>query len=235
MSGRIAVVLLISCIVIVSLILFRSSSSKPQRTEPSKAQPEQVTPPPAQPIAASPASPPAPGEARTLIQRIYKDAVTVDESRANAIIVGDFNGDDSQDIAVLIRPVKGQLPQLNSEYANWIVEDMRNRPPAQTPENAHSPEKNPAPVKVEQSDLLLTIVHGYQRAGWRDPLATQTYLLKNAAGDEMKMESALEMMRSNQSAGRLPGLRGDLIRETLAGESGFLYWTGARYAWQKAP
>lgn len=241
MSGRIAVVLLASCIVIGSLILYRGSSSKSQKPVPSTAQPEQTTPPPVKPAEAQPASPPAPGEIRALIQRIYKDAVTVDESRANPFMVGDFNGDESQDIAVFIRPAKGKLPQLNDEYANWITEDPRIKAQSDQPAKAQpdqsmktqSPTKPPPPVKVQQSDVLLTIVHGYQKDGWRNPMATQTYLLRNAAGDEMRLEPAIDMMRSNQSGENLPGLRGDLILETLAGESGFLYWTGASYAWQK--
>jgi hypothetical protein len=237
MSGKIAVVLLGSCLVIVALILYRgSSSSKPQSGSALTAQPGQVAPPPAQPVEAkAEPAPAASGEIRALIQRIYKDAATVDESRANAFVVGDFNGDESQDVAIFIKPVKGKLPQLNDEYANWILEDARDQPQLDTPGKARTPSKKPAPVKVQQSDMLLTIVHGYQKEGWRNPLATQTYLLRNAVGDELKMEPAIEMMRNNQSGGQLPGLRGDLIRGTLAGESGFLYWTGARYAWQKTP
>ena len=239
MSGRIAVVLLGACIVIGALIMYRGSSSKPQKSAPAAAQPEQATPPPVKPIEAEPESPPAPSppapdELPALIQRIYKDTATVDESRAKAFLVGDFNGDESQDIALFIRPAKGKLQQLGDEYANWTLEDPRDW--AQQLDKSGMPQplsKPPAPVKVQQSDVLLTIIHGYQKDGWRNPQATQTYLLRNAAGDEMKMVPAMDMMRSNQRRESLPALRGDLIVETLAGESGFLYWTGAHYAWQK--
>jgi hypothetical protein len=234
MSGRIAVLLLGCCIVIASLILYQGCSSKSQKSaQPSTAQSAQAAPPPVKPIEAPSASSPAPGEIRAVIQRIYKDAAMVDESRADAFTVGDFNGDDSQDIAIFIRPVKGKLPQLNDEYANWIIEDPHSMPQAEIPGKTQSPAKNPAPVKIQQSDALLTIVHGYQQDGWRNPMATQTYLLRNAAGADVQVETAKEMMRSNRNGNNLPGLRGDLIRETLAGESGFLYWTGAHYAWQK--
>jgi hypothetical protein len=30
---------------------------------------------------------------------------------------------------------------------------------------------------------------------------------------------------------QLPPIRGDVIRETLADTPGFIYWTGAKYAW----
>lgn len=236
MSGRLAVVLLALCLIVGSLILYRGSSSKSPKSAPTPttAQPEQATTPPVKPVEAQPASPPAPGELHALVQRIYKDTATVDESRADAFILGDFNGDDSQDIALFIRPAKGKLAELNSEYANWTLEDPRDW--AQQLDKAGRPQsltKPPAPVKVQQSDVLLTIVHGYQHDGWRNPMATQTYLLKNVAGDKMKLEPATDMMKSNPRGENLPVLRGDLILETLAGESGFLYWTGAHYAWQK--
>ena len=38
------------------------------------------------------------------------------------------------------------------------------------------------PLRVEENELLLAVIHGYGTQGWRDAQATQTYLLKNAAG-----------------------------------------------------
>ncbi|HEY0406227.1 MAG TPA: hypothetical protein VGC89_10895, partial [Pyrinomonadaceae bacterium] len=66
--------------------------------------------------------PPKPEEVSAVVARVYKDAVTVDAGRQPLFVVGDFNGDDSQDIAVVVRPAKGKLEELNSEVANWILE-----------------------------------------------------------------------------------------------------------------
>ena len=232
MTVRIVVVVLCSCIVIVSLLLYQGASSKPPGGESSTAQKEKIAEPPVKPTESKPEQPPAPAEIRAVIERIYKDAATVDESRGNTFTVGDFNGDQSQDIAIIIRPVKGKLPQINDEYANWIIEDPRIVPQLNPDKNAHP--KRPAPVKAQQNDLLLTIVHGYQQSGWRNPAARQTYLLRNAVGKDIKIEPAIELLRKTQNGEKLPGLRGDVILETLAGESGFLYWTGAKYSWQKS-
>lgn len=235
-SGRAVVVLLCSCLVVASLILYQRSSPEPPRSsgESSTAQKEKVAQPTVTPIEPKAESRPAPAEIRAVVERIYRDAATVEESHENSFTVGDFNGDESQDIAILIRPVKGKLPQINDEYANWIIEDPRIMPQTDSNQNAQSSTKKPTPVKVQQDDLLLTIVHGYQESGWRNPAARQTYLLRNAAGEDIKMGAARDVLRRAQNGEELPGLRGDVILETLAGEPGFLYWTGVKYSWQKS-
>lgn len=236
MSGRIVAVLLCSCIVVASLILYSCASTKPPRSESATTQQEKITPTPIKPDESrSEAPPPASAEIHAVIERIYKGAVTLDESSGNAFAVGDFNGDESQDIAILVRPVKGKLSQLNDEYANWTTEEPRTAPQLAAHKNAESSQKKPAPVKIQPNDLLLTIVHGYQQSGWRNPAARQTYLLRNAAGKDIKVEPAKEVLRRNRNGEKLPGLRGDVILETLEGESGLLYWTGSRYSWQSAP
>src|SRR4051812_38372763 len=65
-------------------------------------------------------------DAREAVARVYRDAVTVDMRRQPAYVVGDFNGDGSEDIAVVVRPAtKDRLSEINDEVANWILEDPR--------------------------------------------------------------------------------------------------------------
>lgn len=172
--------------------------------------------------------PPAADEVRNAIARIYKNAVIVSTT---GFIVGDFNGDGFQDIAAAVRPADGMLAEINSEVANWILEEPQkiilpdpNKTVQQFP---HRPE----PTRVKQSDVLLAVLHGYGAAGWRDQRARQTYLLKNAVGNEMKAEKLADVLRTVRGKGALPRLRGDVISESMAGESGLLYFTGAKYAW----
>jgi hypothetical protein len=224
------VVLLCACVAVVSLILYTGASSKSPASAPPTAQGERLTPHPVvKPVADRAAAPPTVAEIRAVVKRIYQEAATVDESRARAFAVGDFNGDQSQDIAILTRPVKGKLSQLNDEYANWIIEDPLANSQSEPAQNTQT--KKPAPVRVEPNDLFLTIVHGYEQEGWRHRMATQTYLLRNAGGSDLERLSAREVL--NQNGERLAGLRGDVLRETVAGESGFIYWTGSKYTWQK--
>jgi hypothetical protein len=68
---------------------------------------------------------PALAEVDEAVKRVCVNAVTIDTSQSTPFIVGDFNGDGSEDLAVIVRPAPGALPRLNSEYANWISEDPR--------------------------------------------------------------------------------------------------------------
>lgn len=179
----------------------------------------------ATPAAPNAARPPelvgaSPDDLRECVKRVYGDAVTVEEGRPDNYVTGDFNGDGSQDIAVVVRPARGKLDEINDELANWILVDPRE---VRTPDAAKTPAKpdaTPGRVTVAQDDILLAIIHGHRDEGWRNPAATQTYLLKNAAGNDLKARP------------RLPGRKPDVISETLAGREGFLLWNGARYFWR---
>ncbi|HYY41803.1 MAG TPA: hypothetical protein VE775_03660, partial [Pyrinomonadaceae bacterium] len=145
-------------------------------------------------------------------------------------LVGDFNGDGSEDIAIILKPAADKLADINSEFANWILEDPHQ---AALPDPTKTTQKLPAPaapVKVQANDTLLTVIHGFKEKGWRNPDARQTYLLKNAVGRDLRVETRAEALATRKP---LPlQLRGDIINEEMAQQSGFLYWTGAKYAWR---
>ncbi|HEX8115903.1 MAG TPA: FG-GAP repeat protein [Pyrinomonadaceae bacterium] len=185
------------------------------------------------PEAPPPPAPPTPQEARAAVERIYKGAVVFDGRAPDAAAVGDFNGDGSEDIVVRARPAPGRLAEVNDEVANWIVSDPRNvTPPDPRQFDPHQGVQRLAPrarPRVEAADALLVVVHGYKEAGWRNPEALQTYLLKGATGAELRAEP-----REDARAGarkHIPRLFGDVLREKLGGARGFLYWTGAGYGW----
>lgn len=235
MAGRIKVSLLCSCLLaLTALTSCKNTSPKPPSSDTQTPQTEPGKQPSVEPTQAKPESPPTTAELRAAIERIYKDAVTIDESHPETSVVGDFNGDGSQDIAIIIKPAPGKLSQLNDEYANWILEDPRHIPLLDPNKSVQPAPPKPAPVKIQQTDVLLTIIHGYQQSGWRNPEARQTYLLKNAVGKDLKVEPAREAVRSVQSPAPLVAVGSDVIRQTLAGEFGFIYWAGAKYVWQKS-
>jgi hypothetical protein len=165
------------------------------------------------------------------VKRVCVDAVTIDMSQTEPFIIGDFNGDRSQDLAVLVRPAKDALSKLNSEYANWIIEDPRK---VVLPDPNKAVQKLPKPPPrefVQANDLLLLLLHGYQQAGWHHEYARQTLLLRNAAGQSIRAQSFIEASKSQGNKSRLQQQPGDVISETLGGHEGFLYWTNGRYAW----
>jgi hypothetical protein len=176
--------------------------------------------------------PPKPEEVRKVTARVYRDAVAIDAGHQPSYIVGDFNGDGSEDIAIVVRPTRSKLEEINSEVANWTVEDPRQ---VVLPDPNKTVQRLPqaqGPVKVQPDDLLLTIIHGYKDKGWRNPEARQAYLLNNAVGASMAAAPLKDLL---SAGGNKNGVMrsGDVIKQTLAGEQGFLYWTGAKYAWHK--
>jgi hypothetical protein len=176
--------------------------------------------------------PPKPEEVSRAVARVYRDAVAIDASRPPGYVVGDFNGDGSQDIAVVVRPAKGKLEEINSEVANWIMEDPRKVALPDPHKSVQPLPPRPTPVKADADDLLLTIIHGYKQEGWRNPAAQQAYMLYDAVGNSMSPVPLKELQRATKNKSEL-SKSGDVIKETLDGEQGFLYWTGAKYAWHK--
>jgi hypothetical protein len=175
---------------------------------------------------------PQASEVSAALERTYKGAVTFDE-RAGQTVVGDFNGDGSEDIMVEVRPAPARLAELNDELANWIAADPRKvQPPDPRNFDPHQGVQKlaPAPARpqFEAADALVVVIHGYKESGWRNPEAMQTYLLKGVAGADMKREA-----RASAQVGVRGRLRllGDVVSEKLGNESGFLYWTGASYGW----
>ncbi|HEX7317212.1 MAG TPA: hypothetical protein VF297_25150 [Pyrinomonadaceae bacterium] len=210
----------------------RRQSSREAPPAPRQPQAAAATPARAEPVA-HPAAAPTPRleEVQGALARVYRDAVTVRASGGTPFVVGDFNGDDSQDIAVVVTPARGKLPRLNSEYASWLVGDPRKVVPPEVRGDVKVFPKKPEPVVVREDDVLLAVIHGYQKEGWRNQLSAQTFLLRNAVGAEMIPLKARSAAHAADEKGKLPQLRGDVIWETLAGAPGFIYWTGARYAW----
>lgn len=178
-------------------------------------------------------TPPTLSEAEGALERIYRQALMPDKNHPDSLVVGDFNGDGSEDIAIIVAPAKGRLAEINSEFANWIIVDPKK---VALPDPKKVVQPVPAqtgPVKIEQRDSLLAIIHGYGPDGWHNPQAKQTYLLKNAAGEEMRVvplkdfPGALKVMASGAKS------RADIISEKLAGVAGFLYWTAGKYVWHE--
>ena len=169
-------------------------------------------------------------EVQDVIKRIYGDALIIDTKQ---FIVGDFNGDGSQDIAVIAKPVAGKLEVLNSEVANWILEDPQKISLPDPTKPVQQYPAAPPPVRVELTDNLIVLLHGYGQDGWRSSQAIQSYLLKNAAGNNMKQQAAKDYFNEAKRTKNLPHPRGDVIREALNGKQGFLYYTGAKYVWHQ--
>ena len=173
------------------------------------------------------------------VTRIFKDSVTIDSSHASGFLVGDFNGDQSQDLAVILRPVPAKLSYLNQEFPSWIAREPLKevllpkskaiaRPVvAREYENAAAGQT----VRFAANDVLIAIVHGYGEKGWRDPEATQTHLLREVVGDNIRVLPFSSAAKTYKEGKPRPDIYGDLIQETLIGQEGFLHFAGGMYHW----
>ncbi len=233
LSCRSTTILSLCLLSVAASVALTACTKAAQQTTSTPQQPPTATAVPAQTVPeASPSTTPSTplADVQGALKRVYHDTVILETSHRTPFIIGDFNGDDSPDIAVVVTPAKGKLPQINSDLASWLIGDPQK---VLLPEVRGDVKVLPkqSPVTVQQGDVLLAVIHGYQKEGWRNPLSAQTYLLRNAVGDEMEARQAREIMRTAVHKGNLPSLRGDVIRERLTGQNGFIYWTGSKYAW----
>jgi hypothetical protein len=163
--------------------------------------------------------PPELDQVRAAVKRVFKESVVVDSSHQPGFVAGDFNGDLSQDIAVVLKPESEKLAELNEEFPAWILRDISGTSESGTPR-----------LHVAANEVLLAVIHGYGSGGWRDPQATQTFLLKNADGSRLEAQSPEKFQEANRGK-KLPRLRGDLVAEVRDGKAGWLYYANSTYSW----
>jgi hypothetical protein len=176
----------------------------------------QSTPESAAPLTPSVALAPKLSEVQNKIKTLFKDAAVLHPNHNPNFFFGDFNGDASVDLVVILKPVN--LEEMNRQFAPWLVRDPR----ASTSTRARPP--------IQKDETLLAVIHGFGTNDWRDPDATQTFLLKNVVGNDIKVETGKEFVEAN-SGRKLPRPQGDLIGETIDGTHGFLYYATSNYSW----
>lgn len=217
----------------------QSQQQQPQQQPPPQAVMEEPPPPPesnptpdtAEAARMPPLPPPTTAEVNGAVERVFRGVVTVEAGQEPYFVVGNFNDDPSQDLAVVVKPAPGRLPEINDELANWIrAEPIRPAATDSSFAEVHAGAVRRRRVVVDEGDVLLAVIHGFGPDGWRNSQATQTYVLKGAAGGQMKIQEQKQVLRAGGKQ-RLPRLRGDVIAQTVGGQSGFLYYDGAKYSW----
>jgi hypothetical protein len=197
--------------------------------EPHVPRPGPVTPPPF--AAALP--PPTASEVEDGLRRAFGG--TVRPAGAPQVLVGDFNGDGVEDVAVPVSPRPDRLADLNDDLANWRVQDALAPEPPEVPPASPASPTPPVPVAVRPEEVLLAVVHGYGPRGWRDQQARQCYLVRHATGAPLETRPRTDLLRHARRRPDEPKLAGDVILASMGTRAGFVYWTGARYAWHPLP
>jgi hypothetical protein len=165
-------------------------------------------------------------EVETTLKRVFGGAVAGDR-RERWFVTGDFNGDGSSDLAMLVRPVRARLKAINDPLANWTVQDAAHAffPPPNQRVVLLPPKPSRPSIRV--GEMLVAVVHGYGEDGWRDPQARQAYLLRNAGASAMRAIPAPDHV-----LGAPVSIRRSQIIYEESGQPGFLFWTGSQYAWR---
>ncbi|HKR29202.1 MAG TPA: hypothetical protein VJT08_01920, partial [Terriglobales bacterium] len=123
-------------------------------------------------------------EVDATLQRIFGRAVVADRGD-HSFVNGDFNGDGSQDLAVIVLPLKTKLGIINDELANWTVQDATQF--FTPPEGQHVVfRRKQARPLVQAGEPLLAVVHGVGTDGWRDSAARQAYLVRHAGAGPLR-------------------------------------------------
>ncbi len=162
------------------------------------------------------------------VHRVFGEVLVMDHSTQPNFIVGDFNGDGSEDLAVIARAAAGKTDAINDGLANWIIRDTDKvfLPPA----NEHVVKvPDIRPQRVEAGERVLAIIHGFGPNGWRDPASRQAQILKHPPAvirgkAASSSEMAIRALRLTVQSEIIKGSRGD--------KSGYLFWTGSIYAWR---
>jgi rhodanese-related sulfurtransferase len=200
-------------IVLVCVFITACSSGRQAVVEaPLVPKPSPVdTPAPKIDVAVAPKVP----EVQDAVKRVFKNAATLHPSYNPNFLAGDFNGDRSEDIAVVLKPV--DVSELNQEYPPWLVRDPKS-------------DASPRQLRIAKDEVLLAVIHGFGSNDWRDPQATQTFVLKNVVGSDLRVHTGKEFVEANTGR-KLPRPQGDLIGETLGGTPGYLYYAVSTYSW----
>ena len=207
--------LILSLLIVPAFTLCACSSTSKRPVV--EAQPAAVMPSPeSTPIQLTAPAAPKESEVQEAVRRVFKDAAVVASNYNPNYLSGDFNGDGSQDLAVILKPVK--LDLINQELPPWLIRQPRAKRVDRTQ------------LRIEKDETILAVIHGFGPNHWRDPEATQTFVLKDVVGNGLKVESPKDFVTAN-SGRKLPRPQGDLIGETVGGNAGYLYYAQATYSW----
>src|SRR2546430_15561018 len=102
---------------------------------------------------------PTPNEIKEALDRVFQGAGIADDKENPRYIVGDFNGDSSEDLAIWVKPLPERLAELNDEFANWtLVDPHKTRVPDGRMRVVRLPALSPKAEKVQTSELLLAVI-----------------------------------------------------------------------------
>ncbi len=165
-------------------------------------------------------------DVRDAVLRVFGDGVAVENVGSPIYLSADLNGDQSNDLAVMVTARRS----LGGELENWSVQDVSTVEFPDTTKVIFVPHARPRPPQVKTGERLLAVIHGHGALGWRSREARQAYLLVNAEAERMSRADFMELKQQGVS---LPRMSANPSRALMidSGKGSFaVYWTGAQYA-----
>jgi hypothetical protein len=179
-------------------------------------------------VAISKSIPATINEVNGAIERVFGSAVVPIDVANPVYISEDLNGDGASDLAVMVRVPDKSVADVNSEVANWSVQDVvKADVPAATGNLASV---KGARIHVHANEQMLAVVHGYGERGWRSAEAKQAYLLANADADRLRVVTFSELNSLGVALPRMSANPSRGLVEKSNNEWTVVYWTGAQYA-----
>jgi hypothetical protein len=212
-----------------ALLALQACNNSSSRAMPVEKPIAMATPQPSAAATPTPAPklpPPTRAEVEAAFHRVFGNDLVITAS-SRSFIVGDFNGDQSEDLAVIARPAAGKLDDVNNELANWIIQDADKAFIPDGKKAVVKPPKSETPA-IGKNEQVLAIIHGVGPNGWRNPDARQAYLIKHAAASFLGTAPSISQRAIR--AMHLPH-ETDIIKEVRNNKKGFVFWTGGVYAW----
>jgi len=206
--------------VVVSLSLAAGCRRGP-RVEEAPAIP--VTTPSAAPTTLATAlGPPQAADVQAKLDQVFHGAVRA-VGTAGSFAAGDFSRDGLTDLAALAEVNPERLGDVNDDLAAWIVQDAMVGPQA-----PHTGAVPPRP-RLAASERVLVVINAFDQAGWRNPDARQTYVVKGVTtGPLGATPIAAVVDRTTRPLG--PPF-GDVLEAQAEARQGFISYVNGRYSW----
>lgn len=162
-------------------------------------------------------------EIAEVIHNDFGPRVNVDPSIVeNYYLIGDFNGDGNNDVAVIIKPEGGKT-DIRKFNVKFISIDPYS------PKNGQR--VDPVASMNEHNDACLgvAIIHGTS-SGWNALEPLGKYMFYECFSDFRLIPKGQKIGDINKSRGTTPVLKGDAVKlELESGAETVVYWDGSTY------
>ena len=155
----------------------------------------------------------------SVVNQALGSSAQVEAGDAPYYLLGDFNGDGNQDLAVLVRVESGR-EELKARHVKYIDTDPFSE--------RNGSELNPL-TDMRPYCLGILVLHGASQS-WHDKFINPPYIFNDCFSQFRVVKRQDRVQRGAESKGKTPVLRGDAIQLDLeTGGQTLVYWDDETY------